>query len=105
MTIKMTAKTKAFGVEKGFATYRLRQARYYEIGLDVGRWASGHFQATGKPLDLIDIGTYNGLARRYIEVHPGAEHVRYHAVDLYPRGKERVYKWQDWTLHEFDLDQ
>jgi SAM-dependent methyltransferase len=105
MSIAKTAKTKAFGVEQGHATYRLRQARYYEIGLDVGGWAARHFQETGEPLDLIDIGTSNGLVREYIEPHPGSEHVRYHAVDLFPRGKQAVYKWQDWTLHEIDLDQ
>jgi SAM-dependent methyltransferase len=103
MTITRNAKTKAFGVEEGFATYRLRQARYYDLGLDASRWAEEHHAATGRKCDLLDIGTYDGVTRRYCELHPGNEHIRYHAVDIFPRGKELVYKHEDWQLHHIDL--
>ena len=103
MTIDRTAKTKAFGVEQGHATYRLRQARYYELGVDCARWAEEHFVTTGSKCDLLDVGTYDGVTRRYAEVHPGAEHLRYHGVDIFPHGHELVYKHHDWKLHHIDL--
>ena len=74
MSIKRNAKTKAFGVEEGLATYRLRQARYYDLGLDCSRWAEEHSVTTGRKCDLLDIGTYDGVTRRYCELHPGEEH-------------------------------
>jgi SAM-dependent methyltransferase len=103
MSIKRNVSTKAFGVEEGFAPYRLRQARYYDLGVDCARWAGEHQAETGQKFDLLDIGTYDGVTRRYVEIHPGHEHVRYHAVDIFPRGKELVYKHHDWQLHHIDL--
>src|SRR5262245_1179537 len=92
MSITRNAKTKAFGIEQGGTPYWLRQARYYELGMDAAARAKAHFAETGRKLDLLDVGTWNGATRRYIEVHPGSEHINYHAVDLFPRGKEFVYK-------------
>jgi SAM-dependent methyltransferase len=103
MTVAKTAKTKAFGVEPGYATYRLRQARYYELGVDCARWAEEHYLATGAKCDVLDVGTYDGVLRRYTEVHPGAEYIRYHGVDIFPHGREYVYKHHDWKLHHIDL--
>ncbi len=103
MSIERNASTKAFGVEEGFAPYRLRQARYYELGVDCAQWARQHFEATRQKYELLDIGTYDGVTRRYVEIHPGSEHVKYHAVDIFPQGKEFVYKHQDWQLHHIDL--
>lgn len=103
MTIDRNAKTKAFGVEDGYPTYRLRQARYYDLGLDAARFAEEHYVTSGRKLDLLDIGTYDGVTRRYVEIHPGSEHVKYHAVDIFPRGRELVYKHEDWQLHHIDL--
>ncbi|WP_425614802.1 class I SAM-dependent methyltransferase [Anatilimnocola sp. NA78] len=105
MSNKRHASTMAFGVEANLPTYRLRQARYYELGVDCARWAEDHFETTGEQCDLLDIGTYDGVTRRYIESHAGGEHVRYHAVDIFPRGKEFVYKHDDWQLHHIDLSQ
>ncbi len=97
--------TKAFGVEKGYAPYRLRQARYYELGVDCANWNVEHFAKTGKNLELIDIGPYDGVTRRYIEPHTGSETINYHGVDIFPEGKQFVYKYEDWTLHEMNLEQ
>jgi 2-polyprenyl-3-methyl-5-hydroxy-6-metoxy-1,4-benzoquinol methylase len=96
-------KTKAFGVEPGYAPYRLRQARYYELGVDCARWAEEHYVTTGSKCDVLDIGAYDGVLRKYAEIHPGAEHLRYHGVDIFPAGKEYVYKHHDWKLHHIDL--
>jgi len=103
MSTLRIASTMAFGVEANLPTYRLRQARYYELGVDCARWAQEHHTATGRPCELLDIGTYDGVTRRYVETHAGSEHVRYHAVDIFPKGKEFVYKHQDWQLHHIDL--
>lgn len=105
MTARRNTVTKAFGVEAGHAPYRLRQARYAEIGADCARWASCHFAATGQHLDLLDIGTWDGVIRMYTEVHPGAETINYHAVDIFPMGEDFVYKSASWTFHHIDLEQ
>lgn len=104
MTTDRTASTKAFGIEEGYAPYRLRQARYYELGMDVARWAGQHGQTFGRKLDLLDIGTWDGVTRKYVEQHPGSENVRYHSVDIYPRGTDFVYKSHDWTFHNINLE-
>ena len=104
MTVECNAKTKAFGVEEGFPTYRLRQARYYELGLDIARWAGEHWDTHGRRFELLDVGTWDGVTRRYVELHPGSEHVKYHSVDIYPYGIDFVYKSSDWTLHNINLE-
>lgn len=104
MTVRRTGRTKAFGVEQGYAPYRLRQARCYELGVDCATWAGRHFAETGQYLDLLDIGTWDGVTRKYTEIHPGAETINYHAVDLFPAGKEKVYKHESWNLHQINLE-
>jgi 2-polyprenyl-3-methyl-5-hydroxy-6-metoxy-1,4-benzoquinol methylase len=105
MSIQRTAKTSAFGIEEGLPSYRLRQARYYALGQDVARLASDHHRRHRRPLDLLDVGCDQGIAMRYIEAHPGSEHVRYHGADLFPRGMQRVYKREQWRLTQVDLEQ
>jgi len=95
---------KAFGVEEGYAPYRLRQARYYELGVECASWAKTLQTQTGRNLQLLDVGTYDGVIRKYIEVHSGAEHIEYSAVDRYPKGREFVYKHESWNLHQVDLE-
>ena len=56
MSIHRTAQTKAFGVEKGLPTYRLRQARYHALGEDVARLAADHHRRHRRPLELLDVG-------------------------------------------------
>ena len=94
----------AFGIEKGHVPYRLRQARYYELGQDIARWAWEHHQNTSKSLDLLDVGTCDGILRRYTEVHPGCEYIRYEAADIYRYGIEYVYKHAEWKHHHIDLN-
>lgn len=96
--------TKAFGIEPGYAPYRLRQARYYDLGVDCAAWAAERFWRTGRRLDLLDVGTFDGVTRKYTEVHPGAEHINYHGVDIFPHGQSFVYKHDSWSLHHLDLD-
>jgi SAM-dependent methyltransferase len=105
MSIHRTAKTRAFGIEEGLPTYRLRQARYYALGEDVARLAADHHRHHRRPLEVLDVGCDQGIAMQYIEVHPGSEHVRYHGADLFPRGAERVYKREQWKLSHVDLEQ
>ena len=94
----------AFGVEPGRrATYELRQSRYQALGEQIAHEAWQIDQTHGNRCRLLDVGTFNGAARRYIEQHPGAENIDYEAVDIYPHGFEYVYKHQDWTLHHIDL--
>lgn len=95
----------AFGVEPGQrAPYQLRQARYYDLGQDCAAWAKQRFASTGQKLDVLDVGTFDGVMRRYAEVHPGAEHLCYHGVDIFPHGEEFVYKHDSWQLHNINLD-
>jgi SAM-dependent methyltransferase len=94
----------AFGIEEGELPYRVRQARYFELGQDIARWAWEHHQKLARPLDLLDVGTGCGILRRYAEVHPGSEYIRYEAADIYPRGIECVYKHAEWKHHHIDLN-
>jgi SAM-dependent methyltransferase len=96
--------TSAFGIEPNYEPYSLRQARYYELGVDVARFALRHFERTGTPVELLDVGVYDGVSRRYIEAHAGGEQVAYHAVDNYPHGESFVYKHADWVHHHRDLE-
>lgn len=102
--IRTQAGSKAFGVEEGHAPYRLRQARYYELGIDCANWAKNHYVQTGHNLRLLDIGTFDGVLRKYTEIHPGADHIDYSAVDLFPHGQEFVYKHESWSLYHENLE-
>jgi 2-polyprenyl-3-methyl-5-hydroxy-6-metoxy-1,4-benzoquinol methylase len=104
MSISRAAKTSAFGVEPGYAPFRLRQARYQALGEDIATLAQEHRQMTGRPLDLLDVGCGDGLTMRYVEPHPGAADVRYHGVDRFTRGTEEVYKVEQWRLRKVDLE-
>ena len=104
MSHEGTAQTRAFGVEPGHAPYRLRQARYWELARDVSRFARSRHAKTGRRCDLLDVGVYDGVSRRYIEGHEGAEYVNYHGVDVFPHGRQFVYKHRDWTLHHCNLE-
>ncbi len=104
MSVSNSATSMAYGVEPGHAPYRLRQARYEALARDVAALAGKRSASHGRPLQLLDVGVYNGVSRRYIETHPEAQDIGYHAVDLFPKGRSFVYKHQDWKLHEMDLE-
>lgn len=93
---------RAFGVDQSRPhPYSLRQARYFELGSDIARWAWEHYQKTGMRLQLLDVGTHDGVLRKYIEIFPGSEYVRFEAADLYTYGVEFVYKHTEWDRHHF----
>jgi SAM-dependent methyltransferase len=94
----------AYGVEPNRrATYELRQARYMALGKDVADEAARLYAMHGRRCRLLDIGTYDGVARRYIEAHPGWQYIDFSAVDIFPHGKEFVYKHASWKLHNLNL--
>jgi ubiquinone/menaquinone biosynthesis C-methylase UbiE len=100
----MSRESRAFGVEPGYAPYRLRQARYYELGMDVAQFAAEIHQREARRVHLLDVGVGKGVTRMYTEVHPGAEHIEYHAVDNYSHGEDRVYKYDEWQHNKIDLE-
>lgn len=104
MSIHRTASTSAFGIEPGLPTYRLRQARYHALAEDVARLAIQQHNHSGQPLDLLDVGCGDGVSMKYIEAQPGGEHVRFHGVDLFPRGMHRIYRPDRWRLHRADVE-
>lgn len=94
----------AFGAQpQRRATYELRQARYYALGEDVAREAATIALEHGRRCRLLDVGVFDGVSRRFTELHPGNEAIDYEGVDIYPYGVELVYKHQDWTLHDMNL--
>ena len=99
----MARETKAFGVEPGYAPYRLRQARYQELGEDMARFAQQCYQRQGRRVEVLDVGVGAGLSRRYAERHDGAEHINYHAIDHYEDG-HRIYKHEDWQYYSNNLE-
>jgi len=105
MSVNQQKGSKAFGVEEGYAPYRLRQARYYELGMDCARWAQETYEETGRKADVLDVGSWDGALRKYTEIHAGSEQINYHGVDIFPNGKDFVYKSEDWTLHHINLEE
>ena len=104
MSTRSATSSKAFGVEPGFAPYSLRQARYHALAEDVARFVETKHRELRRPLDVLDIGVFDGVSRRYIEVHPSEEHIRYHAADTFPKGEKIVYKHRDWSMYKCDLE-
>ena len=48
--------SKAFGIESGHTPFRLRQSRYFELGLECAALASRHFSGSdADPNDRIEI--------------------------------------------------
>lgn len=97
-------KTSAFGVEPGYAPFRLRQARYQALAESVAGYARRHGDLS-KPLRLLDVGVGSGRSLRYIEAQPGAEHIEYHGVDLFPNGDDGVFQRDKWTMYRADLEE
>lgn len=92
----------AFGVDPTRSeTYSLRQARYHAIGEELGRLVP-EFIRRDQPLKLLDVGFWNGVSRRYIEVHDTAGVIEFHGVDL--KLHHAIYKRDSWdSLQEGDL--
>lgn len=94
----------AYGVEPDRrATYELRQSRYQALGEDVAAEVNRIQSRENRKVRLLDVGVYDGVSRRYIEAYPESEQIQFEAVDIYPKGREFVYKHDQWKLHEFDL--
>lgn len=94
----------AFGAQpERRATYELRQARYYALGEDIAREAARIGSDEARRCSLLDVGVFDGVSRRFAELHPGNEFIDYEGVDIYPYGVELVYKHQDWKLHNINL--
>lgn len=95
----------AYGVEpRRRAPYELRQSRYHALGGDIAaevrRLQAEH---RGRRVRLLDVGVFDGVSRRYIEAHPEAGAIDFEAVDIYPFGREYVYKHTDWKHHDINL--
>lgn len=94
----------AYGVEPDRrATYELRQSRYQALGEDVAAEVNRIQTQENRKVRLLDVGVYDGVSRRYIEAYPESNQIEFEAVDIYPKGREFVYKHDQWKLHEFDL--
>jgi SAM-dependent methyltransferase len=92
----------AYGVDPTRSEYySLRQARYHAIGEEVGRLIP-EFIRRDTPLKLLDVGFWNGVSRRYIEVHDPAGAIEFHGVDL--NLHHAIYKRESWnSLQTGDL--
>lgn len=84
--------------------YRLRTARYNETAKNLAYHAWKHFHETGSRLNLFDVGTCDGVIRRYTELYPRSEYINYTAADLFLEGTSHVYKPNDWNFFKIDLD-
>lgn len=104
MSIQRNANTRAFGVELGHPTYRLRQARYYELATDITRLAKEKEARGLGPLSVLDVGTFDGVTRMYVEAQAADQPIEWHGVDIFPHGHEFVYKHADWNLYNCDLE-
>jgi SAM-dependent methyltransferase len=95
----------AYGVEPHRrATYELRQSRYQALGEEIANEARRVFNTENRRVRLLDVGVCDGISRKYTEAYPDAAGlIDYEGVDIYPLGKDYVYKHEDWVLHEQDL--
>ena len=92
-------KTAAFGVEPGYAPYRLRQARYQGLAEAVADYA----REQNRPLRLLDVGMGIGRTLRYIEAQPGTERISFSGVDIFPHGEDAIYNRDRWTVYHGNL--
>jgi SAM-dependent methyltransferase len=92
----------AFGVDpRRKERYSLRQSRYWSLAEDVSGIAAVA-KAQGRRLKLLDVGTNDGVSRRYIEVQPDSDNIDYYAADWLLR--DNIYKKESWhALYEGDL--
>jgi SAM-dependent methyltransferase len=92
----------AYGVDPTRTEYySLRQARYHAIGEEIGRLIP-QFQQRSETLRLLDVGFWNGVSRRYIEVNDPHNVVEFNGADL--KLHHAIYKQDSWhSLHEGDL--
>lgn len=95
----------AFGVEPNRrAPYELRQARYERLGEVLAAEVQRVDREEHRPAELLDVGTSDGRILRYLEPRLEGAEVRPTGVDLFPNGKERVFRSEDWRLLEMDLE-
>ncbi len=94
--------TSAFGVEPGYAPYRLRQARYQALAEAVAAHAREH---AGQPLHVLDVGMGSGRTLRYIEAQPGTERLKFSGVDIFPYGEDAIYNRDRWTVYHANLEE
>ncbi len=96
---------KAFGVDpKRAQAYSLRQARYYEIVLEVMARYPEHFSDAPPPqkLKLLDIGVQNGVTKKYLDlIDPGT--IDYHGADL--ALSDQLENPENWTLYIGDFQE
>ncbi|GJL93665.1 MAG: hypothetical protein DHS20C05_00700 [Hyphococcus sp.] len=94
---------KAFGVDpKRAQAYSLRQARYYEIVLEVMARYPEYFsgERPAQKLKLLDIGVQNGVTKMYLDlIDKGA--IEYHGADL--ALSDQLENPEDWTLYIGDF--
>ncbi|MEM8937201.1 MAG: class I SAM-dependent methyltransferase [Pseudomonadota bacterium] len=93
----------AFGVDpKRSQTFSLRQARYFEIMLEVQERFPDHFTSSPPPdkLKFLDIGVQNGVSKKYLElIDRGA--IDYAGADL--ALNDELERPEDWTLYFGDF--
>lgn len=90
----MQSRGMAFGVDpQRQERYSLRQARYFALAEDIGRWIDEASRA-GRTLKFLDVGVHNGVSLRYIEQHDELGTLEYHGVDL--KLRDDVYRPEVW---------
>ena len=95
----------AYGVEPNRrATYELRQSRYQALGETIAEETRRRkVEGLGRTR-LLDVGCFDGITRKYVEAYPDIiDSIDFEGVDIFPQGREYIYKHQDWKLHEQDL--
>ncbi|MCA9173678.1 MAG: class I SAM-dependent methyltransferase [Planctomycetales bacterium] len=94
------ANTVAYGVQRGYPPYSLRQSRYHALAETIAAYCDRR-EGT---LRLLDVGVGHGASRIYLEAHPCAERIDFHGADIFPRGEEYVHKHRDWTFYTCNLE-
>lgn len=84
----------AYGVDpRRQERYSLRQARFFEIGQDLGRYGLAALQE-GRQLQVLDIGAGEGTTLRHLEAHAGRAGIELSGADI--KRKPGLYRPEEW---------
>jgi len=88
----------AYGVDsmkKEF--YSLRQARYHALAFDLQQIAT-EYQEKGRRLKVLEIGIWDGITKKYLDVWPSARNIDLHGADIQLRDVYQKSAWAGFFL-------
>ncbi len=95
----------AFGVERSDRRYRLRLARYQALAEQLRDHIALAAPDPERKLSYLEVGVGTARTLRYYEALGIDRRLELHAVDISPGRLGRVYRHEDWQLHQGDAQE